>query len=52
MVGWLEKAYARQLRWEAHAVLYEAIIAGLRAEAFKDIIANDARQKLQARLHK
>ena len=48
MVRWFEREYAWELRWAANAVRYEAIIARLRADAFGDILANDARQKLHA----
>jgi hypothetical protein len=48
MVSWFEREYAWELRWAANAARFEAIVARLRADAFGEILANDARQKLYA----
>jgi hypothetical protein len=52
MVNWFEREYAWELRWAANAARYEAIVARLRADAFGEILANDARQKLYASFSK
>lgn len=48
LVSWFEREYAWELRWAAHGARFETIIARLRADAFSEILANDARQKLYA----
>jgi hypothetical protein len=52
MVSWFEREYAWELRWAANAARFEAIVARLRADAFGEILANDARQKLYASFSK
>ena len=52
LVSWFEREYAWELRWAAHGARFETIIARLRADAFSEILANDARQKLHASFSK
>ena len=52
MVSWFGREYASELRWAANAARFEAIVARLRADAFGEILANDARQKLYASFSK
>jgi len=52
MVSWFEREYAWELRWAANAARFEAIVARLPADAFGEILANDARQKLYASFSK
>ena len=52
LVSWFEREFSWELRWAAHGARFETIIARLRADAFSEILANDARQKLYASFSK